>query len=649
MESKHRRILQKTLPEIRRDLRVIHVVPKLIERRILLKSMEHEVTNKELTHEERADELIDLLQTRGLHAFPVFCEILQETYPHLADLLQKEESSAETPSPKSTLSGGFVPAPTPTPRVYSSASSNKKEPSLFIIHAGEDKKSFVRPLHRALLGQNLCEEEIFFDEVSISTGENISDKIMSTLASEHLKLVTIVMSNHLLDKYWPRQEYEESLYHQKEFYPIWLDQNTDNFEAFSREVGRRFPRLKKRLAHRIQYDNIAEEITDVAVQIVKLLSDQCHPGTKRKRQSGQNVGRIKELSQDLEEMSSGGTDMDASWTMPELKARIELIINSQELTTEAAGRIKEIERTLFTPEILKDPRVYSQVFRTFLGHCAVILKTSVGSLLLMLSFFRVSDVDKFYHTYSRLGPGSLPAELSKVLVSKHLASINSEEQLTVRIHVEHEDYITMRNRLQKGLVRSVSLDSLLYSMKPKKMLHTSHSKCMCLDALDLAFAPGHYDKAWDSDMTKLLQHSVQERRQLIAKLEIANQQASESAAECLGLKMHVRLLLDKQESMQDQLLKSKEQMLNEKEEHLLSVQNLEKDKKSMQERTEILESQILKLKNKLALMEDTDLEEPAKPGIMPGATGGMDVPPTGDELGKVLLEAFATLRNRLVV
>ena len=149
---------------------------------------------------------------------------------------------------------------------------------MFIIHAGEDKKSFVRPLHRALLGQNLHEEEIFFDEVSIDTGENISEKIMSTLESESLKLVTIVISNHLLDKYWPRLEYEKSLFHQKKFYPIWLDQNTDNFETFSKKVGNRFPLLKKTRAHRIQYDSIAEKVTDVAVEIVQLLSGKCHPG-----------------------------------------------------------------------------------------------------------------------------------------------------------------------------------------------------------------------------------------------------------------------------------------------------------------------------------------------------------------------------------
>ncbi|XP_078578525.1 putative 2' cyclic ADP-D-ribose synthase TcpB [Branchiostoma floridae x Branchiostoma japonicum] len=151
-------------------------------------------------------------------------------------------------------------------------------PSLFIIHAGEDKEPFVRPLYKALLDQNLSEEDIFFDEVSISEGENIPDKIITTLASESLKLVTIVMSNHLLDKYWPRLEYEMSLFHQKKFHPIWLDQNTDNFEAFSRKVGNRFPLLKKTLAHRIQYDNIAEKITGVAVKIVQSLSEKCHPG-----------------------------------------------------------------------------------------------------------------------------------------------------------------------------------------------------------------------------------------------------------------------------------------------------------------------------------------------------------------------------------
>ncbi|XP_035673075.1 uncharacterized protein LOC118413654 [Branchiostoma floridae] len=272
MESKHRDILQRRLPDIRRDLRVKYVIPQLIERCILLPPMGMDIYSKE-TQGERVDELICLLKTRGRTAFPVFCKVLQETYPHLADLLQEEGDATTIPSTSTSRSQSRT-----LPACSAMQTSTRKGPILFIIHAGEDKKPFVRPLHKALRGQNLSDEEIFFDEVSISTGENISEKIMSTLASEILKLVTIVISNHLLDKYWPRLEYEKSLFHQKKFYPIWLDQNTDNFEAFSRKVGSRFPLLKKTLAHRIQYDNIAEDITDVAIEIVQLLSDQCHPG-----------------------------------------------------------------------------------------------------------------------------------------------------------------------------------------------------------------------------------------------------------------------------------------------------------------------------------------------------------------------------------
>eukprot|EP00058_Branchiostoma_floridae_P013942 XP_002599430.1 hypothetical protein BRAFLDRAFT_106573 [Branchiostoma floridae] len=556
--------------------------------------MELDINSKD-THEERADELIGLLQTRGRNAFSVFCEILQETYPDLADLLQEESETG---------------------------------PSLFIIHAGEDKKSFVRPLHKALLGQNLREEEIFFDEVSISAGENISEKIMSTLASESLKLVTIVMSNHLLDKYWPRLEYELSLFHQKKFYPIWLDQNTDNFEAFGKKVGNRFPMLKKTLAHRIQYDSIAEEITDVAVEIGQLLLDQCHPDYV------------------TEDMPGDVTNTDVLWVIPELKARLELIINSHDLTPEAAERIAEIERTLFTPKLLSDPQKYSEVFKTFLGHSAVILKTNVGSLLLILSFFRIGDVDKFYHTYSRTEPGSLSTELSKVLVSKHFASIIGErhfEELSVRVHVEHADYLAIRNRLKKGLVRSTCLERLQYNMKPKKMTHTGHSNyCKSIDALNLASSPhGKMFNGWESDMTKLLQQSAQKKRQLMATLEIAKNQASEIEDECLGLKGQVRYLTDmseKKDSLNDQLLKTKEQMTIKSKEnqecieslendkktmqeltgtlqaHILKLENrqalLENDKKSMQERTEVLQSKILKLENRLSLEEDT--EEPAR-------------------------------------
>ncbi|XP_078578448.1 uncharacterized protein LOC144863267 [Branchiostoma floridae x Branchiostoma japonicum] len=350
------------------------------------------------------------------------------------------------------------------------------------------------------------------------------------------------------------------------------------------------------------------------------------------------------------------TNTDVLWVIPELKARLELIINSHDLTPEAAERIAEIERTLFTPKLLSDPQKYSEVFRTFLGHSAVILKTNVGSLLLILSFFRISDVDKFYHTYSRTEPGSLSVELSKVLVSKHFASIIGErncERLSVRIHVDHGDYQAIRNRLRKGLVRSTSLESLQYSINPKETSRTCLSKS--ISALNLASSPrGKMSDGWESDMTKLLQQSAQKKRQLMAKLEIAKNQASEKADECLGLKVEVRRLLDmseKKDSMKDELLKTKEQMTIELKENQEYIASLENDKKSMQELTETLRSQILKLENKLALAEDT--EEPADADdVLPGTVGtDTTTEPilTGDELGKALLEAFAPLLKETVI
>ncbi|XP_035673076.1 antiviral innate immune response receptor RIG-I-like [Branchiostoma floridae] len=677
------------------------------------------------------------------------------------------------------------------------------EPRVFIIHAGEDKEPFVRPLVTKLQQKGLAEKDIFFDDVSIKPGDVIRERILSTLSSQTLELAVIVVSTSFLNKpYWPKLEYETCLKNNKRIFPIWVDANNDNFKAFSELVGKYSPTLKQLSARRVKRDNVTEELPNIATEVLQRLStlergipkptaiqtllclapspfptdsgssdeddsikdqDTCSAGVTDEQQiedklkdekekhiellgkvGGMQIQWLKDaesllpremivrktedmldnLSQyslrilkvkmgcaivhlvpdsvaaldmfwrdyksgqlsinfsdylltdemrtvvgkDLmvrviileeqyrqwkryfqktdnvkEDMAGQGTDTDIPWVLPELKARLQLIINSHDVRSEAAERIAEVERKL----VLSDPQIYRQIFKTFLGHSAVILKTGVGSLL--LSFFRISDVERFYHTYSRTEPGSLSVELSKVLVSKQFASVIGErnvERLSVRIHVDHEDYQAIRKRLRKGLVRSTSLESLQYSIKPKKTSRTCLSKC--IDALNLASSPrGKMFNGWESDMAKLLQQSAQKKRQLMAKLEIAKNQESEKADECLGLKVEVRRLLDmseKKDSMKDELLKTKEQLTIKLKENQEYIESLEKDKKSMQERTETLQSQILKLENKLALLEDT--REP---------TGAVDTDitsepiPTGDELGMALLEAFGPLLKETVI
>ncbi|KAI8485985.1 hypothetical protein Bbelb_363060 [Branchiostoma belcheri] len=62
--------------------------------------------------------------------------------------------------------------------------TRRKGERVFIVHAGEDKDSFVRPLVQTLQDKGFPKEDIFYDELSISTGEVIRDRIMSALASD---------------------------------------------------------------------------------------------------------------------------------------------------------------------------------------------------------------------------------------------------------------------------------------------------------------------------------------------------------------------------------------------------------------------------------------------------------------------------------
>ncbi|XP_078703237.1 uncharacterized protein LOC144928568 isoform X2 [Branchiostoma floridae x Branchiostoma belcheri] len=144
------------------------------------------------------------------------------------------------------------------------------ESRVFIIHAGEDKESFVRPLVTNIQQQGVT--DIFFDDISIEPGETIRERIISTLSSERLELAVIVVSTSLLNKqYWPKLEFETCLKNNKCIFPIWVDANNDNFKAFSELVGKYSPTLKQLSARRVQRDNLTDELPNIAAEIVQRL------------------------------------------------------------------------------------------------------------------------------------------------------------------------------------------------------------------------------------------------------------------------------------------------------------------------------------------------------------------------------------------
>ncbi|XP_035700336.1 NACHT, LRR and PYD domains-containing protein 9-like [Branchiostoma floridae] len=166
------------------------------------------------------------------------------------------------------------------------ADSERKEPRVFVIHTGEDKDSFVRPLVSNLQQQGLAERDIFFDDVSIRPGDVIRDRIIATLSSASLELAVIVVSSSFLNKpYWPKLEFETCLKNNKQIFPIWVDANEDNFKAFSESVGRYSPTLKQMSARRVQRDDVTSELPNIAAEIVQRLSTLRH-GHNVTRQTG---------------------------------------------------------------------------------------------------------------------------------------------------------------------------------------------------------------------------------------------------------------------------------------------------------------------------------------------------------------------------
>ncbi|XP_019637202.1 PREDICTED: uncharacterized protein LOC109479656 [Branchiostoma belcheri] len=244
MEERHRALLSAKRLEISSDLRFRDIRRRLLDSGILNGENLDEIEKRQ-SRGDQVKALLDILPTKGPHAFSVFREALNDSgYPHLARILNDESQQAPP-----------------------------REPRVFIIHAGEDKESFVRPLVTTLQQQGLAEKDIFFDDVSIKPGEVIRDRIISTLSSKSLELAVVVVSTSFLNKpYWPKLEFETCLKNNKRIFPIWVDANDDSFKAFSELVGKYSPTLKQMSARRVQRDHVTDELTNIAAEVVQRLS-----------------------------------------------------------------------------------------------------------------------------------------------------------------------------------------------------------------------------------------------------------------------------------------------------------------------------------------------------------------------------------------
>ena len=72
---------------------------------------------------------------------------------------------------------------------------------VFISHASEDKKEFVRPLAEKLRKLNY---EVWYDEFSLEIGDSLLSSINKGIANSRYAIV--VLSCHFFQKNWPQEE-----------------------------------------------------------------------------------------------------------------------------------------------------------------------------------------------------------------------------------------------------------------------------------------------------------------------------------------------------------------------------------------------------------------------------------------------------------
>ncbi|XP_078620608.1 2' cyclic ADP-D-ribose synthase AbTIR-like [Branchiostoma floridae x Branchiostoma japonicum] len=226
-------------------LQVEKLIPQFIQRR-LLDFPEKQVIMSKVTTPGKAEALLQLLSEKGTCTPGLFVEILKKgDHRHIVDHLQ-----------------------------WTSTQNNSPEgPQVFICHAGPDKARFVRPLVQQLQEEGLPEDKIFFDEISLSPGDDFAAEIRATLSStSSLKLVVFVISQHVLnDRYWPKLELELTLQANKKIFPIWLDQNEDGFTDFGSKLRKYSPTLKEKVGRKVLVDDAGREMLSIAEEIVRKL------------------------------------------------------------------------------------------------------------------------------------------------------------------------------------------------------------------------------------------------------------------------------------------------------------------------------------------------------------------------------------------
>ncbi|KAI8497920.1 2'-5'-oligoadenylate synthetase [Branchiostoma belcheri] len=283
-----------------------------------------------------------------------------------------------------------------------------------------------------------------------------------------------------------------------------------------------------------------------------------------------------------------------------------------EFVQEAKHRLLRKADKLFDHRTLKDKKRLKQATRQFKRYKAIIESIiPEGCFVLNLRFLQPCDVDDFYHDHFRVGPGSLSAALSDILITDEMRAVVGGEELMVRLEVRYDDYIRVRKRLcTTGLKRSTSVDNLSSTLLQSKKT-AGHRLLNSLDMVttrpqDSSFThwvTGTCTKQLVLKMRKTSQALIGER----AKHEITKHQMELYRHELQHLQREGTVLAQEKEAAVKVLLEHKKEIVDLRDANkgmTESIKELTAEKTKLTDRLVGLEAEHDKAVHKIGLQED---------------------------------------------
>ncbi|KAI8488558.1 2'-5'-oligoadenylate synthetase [Branchiostoma belcheri] len=411
---------------------------------------------------------------------------------------------------------------------------------VFLCHAGENK-AFVRQLVDRLEKDGLKKERIFYDEISLQPGDKL-DSILKVIESPSLKLFVFVVSKYCFksNKAWIRTEWETALENNKQIFPIWLDENDDGFKAFGNLVKDFSYKLKTIIAQRVNPQEISSILDGLSEKICSLVfGDQ---QTQQRPQPPSNVGPSSARQNFLPDV---------------LPAKLKL-----EFVQKSLSKLLDKAEALFDDDTLKNEdrlEEADKIFDRFKARIVSIIPQ--GCFIINLRFFQPDNVDEFYHDHFRLGPDSLSAALTSLLVTDEMRAAAGGEELMVRIEVRYDDYIRVRRQLcMTGILKTSSVDDLPTLVGPGTERRIRSAD---LESLDLAIAITEDSRFTEWVSHPGTRHLAKKARQVTAlerRLEIGKHQGEIQEDILRSLQREVTRLNAKDEEAQKVLMTKTEEV-----------------------------------------------------------------------------------------